>query len=267
MAAAGPCPTGRVGCSHDRLARCTGCPPTTTIADMGAVEFGLPHQLVADLSRALNITVAVETGTYRGDSARKLAETVQRVVSIELSEELHEAAKGTLSDLGNVTLLQGSSADVLAHVAADLPGPAIYWLDGHWCGAAGARSDEAQCPVMEEITAIDASDHAAQSCILIDDARLHLGPPPPPFRREDWPTITDIVDKLRATHERVFTVLDDVIIAGPPEIQSVIDTYWLDKQWQMVVAERDELRRHQWYPTLPDAARAVAKAVRGRLTG
>lgn len=233
---------------------------------MGAVEFGLPHNLVADLSRALGITVAIETGTYRGDSARKLSETVQRVVSIELSEDLHEAAKDTLADLVNVTLLHGSSADVLPRVVADLDGPAIYWLDGHWCGEAGTRSDGPQCPVMEEIAAIDAGEHAARSCILIDDARLHLGPPPPPFRREDWPTIAEVVDKLRATHDRVFTVLDDVIIAGPPESQAVIDEYWLDKQWQAIVAERNELRRRQWYPTLPDAVRAVAKAARARFT-
>ena len=156
---------------------------------MGAIEFGLPRQLIVDLRMApIEIPVAVETGTYRGDSTRVLAGIFERVLTIELSADLHRAAEQTLSDLANVTLLQGSSADLLPTVVTDLAEPTLYWLDGHWCGNGDTTGGESlQCPVMNEIAAIDESATADRSCILIDDARLHLGPPPPPFRRGDWP--------------------------------------------------------------------------------
>jgi hypothetical protein len=231
---------------------------------MGAVEFGLPQRLVADLARALNISVAIETGTYKGASARALATSFERVISIELSPPLYEAAKQTLDDLPHVEVLNGSSADLLRAVTSELTAPAIYWLDGHWCGDDESGGDTLQCPVIAEIEAIDAGEWAAQSCILIDDARLHLGPPPPPFRRTDWPTITEVVDKLRAVHDRVFTVLDDVIVAGPPTMQAAIDTYWLEKQWRGILSERNELRDRLWFPSVSDASRLAAKALRAR---
>jgi hypothetical protein len=227
---------------------------------MGDVRFGLPQQLTTDLCRAMGIRVAIETGTYRGDSARALASVAERVVSIELSRELHDAAKTNLADLPNVTLINGSSAEVFPDVLRDLDGPAIFWLDGHWCEGGPTSGFEDQCPVMAEIEAIDASEWGDKSCVLIDDARFHLGPPPPPFRREDWPTITQLVDKLRAVHDRVFTVLDDVVVAGPPDIQPVIDTYWLGKQYRDVVAQRNEFRDRLWFPTVLDAVRGVGKA-------
>ena len=70
---------------------------------------------------------------------------------------------------------------------------------------------------------------------------MYLAAPPPAFRRGDWPTITEVVDQLRATHKRCFTVLDDVIIAGPPAIQQVIDFTGLE-QWNELVAHRDRLQ-------------------------
>jgi hypothetical protein len=223
---------------------------------------GVPQRLVADLAIALGISVAVETGTFRGGSTRKLAAVVDRVISIELSEELHEQALHSgLADVPGVTLLQGSSIDILPGVVRDLAGPAIYWLDGHWTEGAGTAGFQKQCPVLDEIAAIDGGADSKRSCILIDDARFHLGAPPPPYRRSDWPTFPVVVDQLRANHNRCFTVLDDVIIAGPPQIQEVLDTYWLGQQWSGVLAEHNRLRAELLFPTLSGAARVAARAL------
>jgi hypothetical protein len=104
--------------------------------------------LAADLAREPGITVAVETGTFGGGSTRTLASIVERVISIELSQDLHDAALRTLADLPNVTLLHGSSSDVLPGVVSDLHDPAIYWLDGHWCEGASAGYGSL-CPVLD----------------------------------------------------------------------------------------------------------------------
>lgn len=211
---------------------------------MGTVNFGIPERLAATVARQLQLTVAVETGTFYGGSTRLLGSIFDRVISIELSDQLHAAAVDSLADLANVTLVHGASSEQLPRIVSGLERPALYWLDGHWCEAEGDTTGgyEAQCPILAEIRAIDEGSQAAGSCILIDDARMYLGPPPLPYRRSDWPTFTEVVDCLRAVHRRSFTVLEDVIIAGPPEIQAAIDTYWTEKQWLDLIAERNHHR-------------------------
>ena len=112
---------------------------------------------------------------------------------------------------------------------------------------------------MEEITAIDAFPWSERSCILIDDARLFLGPPGEPYRREDWPSFIEVLDLLRARFPRFVTVLNDVIIAGPPQMQPIVDGYWLG------VLERKEDAYSQMIralnPPPATAARNLARAI------
>ena len=63
------------------------------------------------------------------------------------------------------------------------------------------------------------SAHAAESVILIDDARLFFAPPDPPHKREQWPTFMDIADQVRQRHQRYVTALEDVIVAVPLHAQ------------------------------------------------
>jgi hypothetical protein len=192
---------------------------------MGAVTFGIPMPLVEWLARPLALQAAVETGTYRGDSAVALRKLFPRVWTIELSEELYEAAKVRYGTISGLTFVHGPSPEVLSDLAPRI-GPALYWLDAHWSeGETAGR--EGQCPVLAEIEAIDASSPASgESCLLIDDARFFLLGPTAAYRPEDWPTYREINDKLCAVHDRYVTVLEDVIIAGPPLIGQVVDDYW-----------------------------------------
>lgn len=193
---------------------------------MGNVEFGIPRELVASLSQNHGIRAAIETGTFHGLSAQSLQKIFDRVWSIELSTESWQRVNDRLGHLEGITFLNGESSDVMPGVLATLDEPVLYWLDGHWCEHAGP-SEIKQCPILDEIEIVDAHPHAARSCILIDDAQFHLASPPPPYRKEEWPTLLEVVDALRSTHERYVTVLDDVIIAGPPEIRATVDAWWL----------------------------------------
>src|SRR5213594_1151332 len=96
---------------------------------MGSV----PRGLAGELKETLGLRRAVETGTYRGGSARLLAEIFDDVVTIELSEDLHDAAARELAGLGNVRALQGDSRLELGPLAVESV-PTLYWLDGHWSG-------------------------------------------------------------------------------------------------------------------------------------
>src|SRR4051812_42386278 len=129
---------------------------------MGSVDL----QLAADLSRQANIRRAVETGTYRGKTARKLAGIFPSVITIELDQELHRAAVEKLADLPGVQARQGHSADVLKDVAADAGAPTFYFLDGHFSGGV-TSGDEDECPLLRELEAIGPGH--PDDFLLIDD--------------------------------------------------------------------------------------------------
>ena len=196
---------------------------------MGEVYFGIPVPLARALVEALGLGLAIETGTHLGDSAATLSEMVDHVWTVELSHEYVLRARARYGDREAITFLEGSSPAVLVGLAPSVDRPALYWLDAHWCQADTAGY-EAQCPLLAEIEALEQSPTAAQSVILIDDARFFLGRPwPSSYRRSDWPTFMEIADRLRARHPRYVTTLMDVIIAGPPRAQAAVESFWRAK--------------------------------------
>lgn len=209
---------------------------------MGVVRGGIPIELARRMHAELGLDSAVETGTFRGDSAATLASYFPAVWSIELSPELHRAASVRLLDQPHVTVVQGSSREQLPAVCDQLSGPALFWLDGHWSGD-GTAGEFDECPVLQEIAVIDASTYGGQAAILVDDARLFFGPPPPPHRRDQWPTFLEVADQLRAVHARYVTVLEDVVIAVPETARELVDQYWLDVQQATTAAPRRWKRR------------------------
>ena len=222
----------------------------------------IPLRLAEDFARRLDLKAAVETGTYLGDTAAMLRTIFQEVWTIELSEELHARAQQRHASVAGLHFLLGSSADLLPKLVAEIGQPAVFWLDGHWTDskAGPTAGEEKQCPVLEEIAAIDAYSGSERSCILIDDARLFLGPPGEPYRREDWPSFLEVTDLLRARFPRYVTVLEDVIIAGPPDSQWVVEDYWLG------VLERQEDSRAQLIRALnPPAAISAKRLIKALL--
>jgi hypothetical protein len=182
----------------------------------------VPIALARDIKNRMSITRAVETGTYRGGSARALAEVFDQVVSIELSQELHEQARAGLSDVINVELLSGDSRELLRTLVTPNQ-PTFYWLDGHWSGGetAGIGSE---CPLLDELAAI-ADGHESDS-IVIDDARFFTASPPPPHDPAQWPTLVQVIDALRQFGQsRFITLINDFVIAVPDDARSIIDEW------------------------------------------
>ncbi len=185
---------------------------------MGTVDL----QLASDLRDLLGIQRAVETGTFRGGTARSLATVFPDVVTIELSAELHRAAEIALRDTPRVRALQGHSAMRLGELT-DPALPTLYYLDGHWSGGAtGGVGDE--CPVLAELAAM--GDGSPDDCIIVDDARLFTSAPPSPHRAEQWPTLTEVIDAIRERHpSHLVTLLNDQIVATPARARPAIDAY------------------------------------------
>ncbi|MGB7597602.1 MAG: hypothetical protein WBM09_08555 [Gallionella sp.] len=98
----------------------------------------------------------------------------------------------------------------------------IFWLDAHWCGGA-SYGEQDECPIIEEIRIINGS--AYPHCILIDDARLFMEPPPYPHDITSWPDIATLLDVLNEKNERYIVIRDDVIIAVPETAKAIVQEY------------------------------------------
>jgi hypothetical protein len=207
---------------------------------MGSVTFGIPLDLAQVLIEAAGLRSAVETGTYLGGTALALSERVDAVWSVELKPEILRQARERLQGATNIHLYDGYSPEVLPGILRDVPGPALYWLDGHG-GTFGADDTPAhirECPVLEELACIAEHPDAARSCILIDDARAFFGPMLQ-HRPQDWPTFLEVAEALGP--DRYVTVLDDVVIAVPRDLRPVVDAWWTGK-----LQERDGLEAHTY---------------------
>ena len=80
-------------------------------------------------------TTCVETGTFKGTTALKLAEQFERVYTIEIDEKLHQQAcnKFAGKSAANITALLGDSREILRTLVPELcadgkPDKVVFWL-------------------------------------------------------------------------------------------------------------------------------------------
>jgi hypothetical protein len=185
---------------------------------MGTIDL----RLATDLRDEVGLQRAIETGTYRGRTARALASVFDSVITIELSQSLHERAASTLGNSPQVEAMHGHSSEVLRKVVrGDIP--TLYFLDGHWSGGNTEGTDD-ECPLLDELAAIGAGHQ--DDCIVIDDARLFTSAPPPPHDPTHWPTIVEVFDAIRSRRpDHVVTLLSDQVIAVPQRAKPLIDAH------------------------------------------
>jgi hypothetical protein len=191
---------------------------------MGFIHPGVPQELVIRLAEEFDLRTFVETGTHKGNTSAWASTRFSRVITIEGSEHWYERTKPRLDALGNVSLILGHTRDVLPKVVQELSGPAIFWLDAHWSGRQTAGVDE-QCPLMDEIAAINQSPH--DHFILIDDARLFVAPPEPPHDASQWPDIGATIAALNSGLPKYVVIFEDAIIAVPVAARATVQAHCL----------------------------------------
>jgi hypothetical protein len=195
---------------------------------MKLVVAGRPEEFFRWTHDRLNVDIFIEGGTYRGDTAAWAAGVFRRVVTIELSGELHEQASARYADRKNIEFRRGDTRGTLRELVPQLEGPALFWLDAHWStGKTAGRED--QCPILEEIALINQSPQ--EHFIVIDDARLFTAPPPPPLRVEQWPDIWRIEKELqKGPFPRYVIITRDMIVAAPKKHESAVASFWQNKR-------------------------------------
>jgi hypothetical protein len=179
---------------------------------MGIFHPGLPPWLV-DWAAAQAIGVAVESGTYMGDSADRLARTFGRCITIERDATLAAGAARRFEHRPDVEVVHGSSRTELPVILGRIDGPVFFWLDAHWSAGVTAGADD-PCPLIAELEAIASSTGPQRHVVAIDDMRLFgFGHDLDP-RMEHFPSLRQVLDRLEAMGLATF-VLDDVIVGVP----------------------------------------------------
>ena len=114
----------------------------------------------------------LETGTYLGDTALKLARKSESVVTIEPSKELFDYASRRLRRRKNVRLLLGTSETHFHQSLLDEKRKSLnIWLDGHYSGDITFKG-ESNTPVLSELRAIGQTIHRFDTVkVFIDDLR------------------------------------------------------------------------------------------------
>lgn len=201
----------------------------------------IPVDLVKRLITNFEVPYFVETGTAGGDSLRVMARLFQKCYSIEIVNERYETLKQSEWP-DNVELYQGDSVEFVTQISSRLSsGYTLFWLDAHYSDNTPAAEGTIECPLLMEIEAIS----SRKAIILIDDARLFLGPPPWPNDPRQWPYIEKIFSTIKAKFPWHYTtIIDDYIISIPDEMKETLDQEWRDNYRYRYPSEQDRIRMH-----------------------
>ncbi|MER8530080.1 hypothetical protein [Mesorhizobium sp. M0598] len=151
----------------------------------------VPHSLTKlhnmktcrDMTGALT---AVEIGSYKGVTTKRMSLLFRNVISVEIDEALYLQASKRCAGRKNVELLLGDGAKLLPEIAARV-NKALIFLDGHFSGGETGHGDEPE-PVLKELDLIVPfiSNFVA---VVVDDFRL-FGVEP------GWPMKSEVIQKL-----------------------------------------------------------------------
>jgi hypothetical protein len=185
---------------------------------MGSIHISPLSDLARELARDGGLRDFVETCTYIGYSLGWASRTFERVWTVELNPQFLAQAKANNPSAANITYLEGDSASELPKVVSQLTGPALFWLDAH--AGAGYFADRDICPLVQELETVLASPH--EHCILVDDARAFLAPPPPPFDYRKWPSLDQIFAAVAKRPGMHIVAIADVLIIVPEKHRELI---------------------------------------------
>jgi|CXWL01.1.fsa_nt_gi hypothetical protein len=172
----------------------------------------LPHLLKQDVLKGYaveyNLSILVETGTYKGEMVEALSDNFKKIFSIELSETYAKKAQRYFRGQGKVKIIQGDSGEVIGELIKEIDRPTLFWLDGHYSADDTARGKKST-PVMEELSHILRAPDMYH-VILIDDARAF-------GQSEDYPTLDALRSFILSLRKNVKVISEDDIIRILPE--------------------------------------------------
>ena len=172
----------------------------------------ISRDLLSFLKQNNDLHTLIETGTYLGETTSAAADIYDVVHSIELSEKLYSDAKDKFSDISNIHLYLGDSAEVLPEILQFENKNVLFWLDGHYSEGNTAKGKKST-PIIEELEAI-AKANATNFVILIDDMRIFQKPlPNNPESLKGYPTVAELQEKSRKLFpDSLFKIIGDIAL-------------------------------------------------------
>jgi hypothetical protein len=178
----------------------------------------LSRSFVKSISKHFALHNFIETGTFLGNTIASLQTDFDKLISIELSEELYDKARLRFSALSNVELIRGDSAGHLAQALNECSGGnTLVWLDAHYSGGVTAKGSK-NTPILQEIENVTRFG-TGLIVILIDDLRLFWEVKDGFLHHESvdgYPPANAIVEQLNRRENRYDCfVLLDALLAIP----------------------------------------------------
>jgi len=139
--------------------------------------------------RYRNIKYFIESGTYKGDTTFIASKFYEKVITIELHENLYRETveKARQKNIENITFLLGDSVDLFENISKFIgDNGAVFFLDAHISGFDSTWNNKQRVPIYEEINNILKS-RIGPSIFIIDDVRLWKNTP----EAWDWKHITN----------------------------------------------------------------------------
>lgn len=198
---------------------------------------GLPVEYIKHFTEKYSIPVFIETGTAGGDSVRAAAPLFKECHTIEI---VGGRAAGKFP--ANITLHNGSSANLLGNIAKKYPYENIFfWLDAHWSEPHESEAHVDECPILAEIEAI--GHCGKRALIMIDDARLFYGRPPWPCNPSKWPRFQFVFEALRRNFpDNVVSIVDDYIVCFPLVMDEAHKTEWYHNYTKRFPSDESKLK-------------------------
>lgn len=137
---------------------------------MGKIEKFDLQKLKAENS----LKIAVETGTFKGDGAKYLANLFETVYTIELVESCFNSAD--FSKFINIKPYLGKSVDILPIVLKkEVNTPCLFWLDAHLPSFHHSQKNtlDVELPLESELELIRKIKNIKNDVFIIDDLRIY----------------------------------------------------------------------------------------------
>lgn len=134
-----------------------------------------------DLTKKFNIVNFFETGTFKGEAIDfALKHNFQKIVSIEIEENLFLQAKDKFKNEIRVQILHGDSSVEIENILNHVKGNTIFWLDAHFPGADNKQctydkesNTDTRVPLKKELEKIRTHCDTYDNVIIIDDLWLY----------------------------------------------------------------------------------------------
>ena len=204
---------------------------------MGLFFNGIPNSAVCSVKAVLGPSFdAIETGTYKGSTAKKLTAIAVHLTAVEANHEFYMKAHKWVNKFDNLSILHVDSGALIGTALPKADMNCMVWLNAHFSGGNTAEQLN-PCPLMNELLRVLPLRSAVNSIILIDDSRGLIG-------TFGWSLLSELIGLL-SEYGFSSIIIDDVLIASSAEVLGAFARSYSTSQ---TFSLKDSVAEFHWSP-------------------